>query len=404
MVTLNGFIQEINDDINVKQWIEGKKYNTKISYLNALADFCIVNNTTPSEIIETLKKETEGSILPKESSIGKWFKNYRKYSNKKGLSYNTVNNRLNIIKNFIGFYNLNRFIEKKKNNKKIKASSPKEFLTKKDIKKLLNAKISRKIRAIILVQASSGLSAQDISKLRVKDFRNGIIEQYDRVNKKYWNICKLNFERSKDGESYFTFLSEEAVEAVQDYLLFERDIQGDNDALFSDAKDSGKPFTVAGIQEAYRRLNDSLGFKPENKGEYRKFTPKSMREFFKNQMISSGANEMHRKFVMGYKIDEIIDEDEILEMYDKYMHKVTMRPIKPPISMDTYNELMDLMHEYADMVENEEFDHDKELLEENKNLREALYGVMGDNRLFKTQFKEMNKKIEELQREIKKSK
>lgn len=259
------------------------------------------------------------------------------------------------------------------------------------------------MKAIILVQASSGLSAQNIEKLKVKDFEKGIIEQYDRVHKKKWYICKLNFERGRYGDQHVTFLSDEAIEAVKNYLKHERDNPKPNQALFSDARDSGKPFTVKGIQEAYRRLNNSLKWKPENKGQFRRATSKSITEFFKVQMINSGLNTDFIRYMMGLKVNVHVDEEKLMEKYIENVHNVTLKPVKPPISMDTYNELMDLMHDYADMVENEEFNHDNELMEENRNLREALDGVMSDNDLFKRQFEEMNKKIEELQKEIKKS-
>jgi hypothetical protein len=56
----------------------------------------------------------------------------------------------------------------------------------------------------------------DVQKLKIKDFQKGLI------NVGNGKICRLNLKRTKKGVEFTTFMSMEAVEAIEQYLEFER--------------------------------------------------------------------------------------------------------------------------------------------------------------------------------------
>jgi hypothetical protein len=73
---------------------------------------------------------------------------------------------------------------------------------------LLDVCKSFKFKAIILAQASSGLSIVDVVNLKIKDFKEGLIELDDI------KICRLTLKRNKTNVKFTTFLSDEAITAI----------------------------------------------------------------------------------------------------------------------------------------------------------------------------------------------
>jgi integrase len=67
-------------------------------------------------------------------------------------------------------------------------------------------------KAIVLVGASSGLSAQEIVNLKVKDFTKG----YDQVSE----VTTLKLRWEKVGFDFITFLSPECSRAINEYLAY----------------------------------------------------------------------------------------------------------------------------------------------------------------------------------------
>ena len=87
----------------------------------------------------------------------------------------------------------------------------KEIPTKEDLQEVLKVCDTME-KAILLVGASSGLSANEIINLKVKDFNRG----YDPKT----GITTLDLRRGKVDFDFITFLSPEASKAVQEYLTY----------------------------------------------------------------------------------------------------------------------------------------------------------------------------------------
>ena len=94
-------------------------------------------------------------------------------------------------------------------------------------------------KALILCGVSSGLGANEICNLQVKDFKKGYDQKTD--------ITTLKLRRKKAGFDFVTFLSPESSRAIQDYLdyrnritseprhverLKKQKVYSDNDYLF----------------------------------------------------------------------------------------------------------------------------------------------------------------------------
>jgi len=168
----------------------------------------------------------------------------------------------------------------------LKESQIRKNLTKEDICQMLEVCRTFKMKAVILAQASSGLAGSDLLNLKISDFKEGIKEVYDD-NDERRRICQLNLKRKKTHVKFTTFFNEEAVEAIERYLEFEREDIKPDDALFSRYKSGGDHMTTMAIQHSYRDLNKFLNWKPDADG-YHKATSHMLRKFFNTQLINAG--------------------------------------------------------------------------------------------------------------------
>lgn len=281
MVVLKDVIPEIREYSVVKSWLRNLSHNSELSYLEALADFCKVNNTNPQEMLRIVHKEEEERLPAWERSINKWFEDYDEYCKGLNRAKSTRNIRRTIVNAFIAFHGLPPHAQRggRRRIDGLKKANARPNLTKEEIQTLLDVCKSFKFKAIILTQVSSGLSVADVVTLRIKDFTDGIHNVEDT------RLCRLTLSRNKTDVQFTTFLSDEAITAIEKYLEFERINPQPEEPLFSRYKAGGKPITTNGIQESYRVFNRLAGWKPE-KGKYRKATSHMMRKFFNTQLIN----------------------------------------------------------------------------------------------------------------------
>ncbi len=333
---LKDVIDEIEEKDVVISWLRDLSGHSRSSYLCAMAEFCKINNVAPDEMLNTIYKEEEERLPAWQRSVNKWFEAYDEHCKEQNRTKNTRNTRRTIINGFIGFHGLPQYSQRgvRRKFKGLKEPNKREALKKEDIKELLNASKSWKMKAMIIAQLSSGLTGVDMLNLKIKDFHNGLIESYDdqRVKRK---VCMLHLFRKKTDKEYTTFFSEEAVIAIEKYLERERIDLKEDEALFASYKSGGKHMTTTALQMAYRYLNNYLGWKQEEKGRFRKATSHMMRKTFNTLLINEGMPEEIREHFMGHVISNkvqdayfLADPQELLKVYLKYMEYVTIEKRK----------------------------------------------------------------------------
>nr|WP_319372817.1 tyrosine-type recombinase/integrase [uncultured Methanobacterium sp.] len=218
-------------------------------------------------------------------------------------------------------------------------------LTKDDISQLIGVCKSFKMKAVILAQASSGLAISDLLNLKLSDFKEGIQKVYDD-NDEPCRICQLSLERKKTHVKFTTFFSEEAVEAIETYLEFERLDVNDDGALFSRYQSGGNHMSTMAIQHSYRELNRFLGWVPDEGGFY-KATSHMMRKFFNTQLINAGMPWEIREHMMGHKLKDrvreayfLADPEELKKVYLRYIEHLTVKDsTSGKYSQDEFREL-----------------------------------------------------------------
>ena len=280
-----------------------------------MRDFCLINELNPEEMLDVAYNEELKHIPEWKRSMNDWFKKYDAYILEKRMTKRSRNTKVAIVKGF--FHHYERMTPKSRRINKSFENDPnrRNGLTKSDIRKMLEACKTLKMKAIILTGVSSGLSSSDIVELKIIDFKNGIKNAYDERTKSLRTLCSLSLDRKKTQRQFTTFLSEEAVKVINKYLEIERDNPKDNEPLFCRTRKDLNFMSPDGVQVAYRRLNGYLGMETRAKGKYRKATSHMVRKFFNTQMIIAGMPEEIREHFMGHKISNQVRDAYFLRKY-----------------------------------------------------------------------------------------
>lgn len=343
-VNLKDTINEIQTQKVVKKWMDGLSKGSKLNYLKALAEFVMITELTPKELLNIAYKEEEERVPPWERTIDEWFTKYEEHCIKCNRSKATRNTRTSIIKTF---FHMNRITtpsmlsKRRNNNNEFKIKNKRQGLTKETIKIALDGCRRLRLKAIILTQVSSGLSVSDVVKLKIKDFNDGLIK-VDEKNE----ICMFHIKRQKTDKEFTTFISVEAVEMIKKYLEIERPAYIPDDYLFSNHFRNQK-ITEDMVQNDLRALNTLLNNEQEEKGAFRDITSHMFRKFFDTQLTNKGMPEEIREHMMGHVLRDkvrdayyIANPTELMDIYFKYMEHLTVNPTKTlTIESREYREL-----------------------------------------------------------------
>ena len=166
---------------------------------------------SPDELLTEAEEEVKAGKLMRQRKIKAYLIGFRKYLQDQELSSLTVRSRLTGVKSFYKLFDIEIPSLPRSGNKARPLEENKDIPIKEDLQEVL--KVCDPLeKTLILVGASSGLSANEIKNLKIKDFKEG----YDPKTE----ITTLDLRRGKVGFDFITFLSPEASRAVWDYLSF----------------------------------------------------------------------------------------------------------------------------------------------------------------------------------------
>lgn len=345
--------KELMDDKIIKNWFSGIKAtnSTKKSYLQAMQGYTDHTNKSPLQLIEEAEHEIKAGLLMRERSITTHLMEYREGLEAQDLAPLTVKGRMTGICSFYKYYNIQLPVIPKSTKNARPQLKRKQIPTKDDIRAILQF-CDPLERALMLVGVSSGLSAIDISNLRVRDF----LEGYDPISE----ITTLHLIRQKMDYEFYTFLSPEASKAVKDYLdyrgrttkdegrkrdnqlekqhvttrdgyLFVRRAIPDEYLKLKEEKEREKlrKLDEKSIVAIYQRLNIAAQ-KSASYGEYNIIRSHNLRRFFNSTLLSEHAQLFFVDFLLGHKLDATheayyrANPESLKEEYKKYVPYITI--------------------------------------------------------------------------------
>lgn len=327
--TLKQKKEEIQEQLVIQKWLKGLKKNSKKNYLNGMALFCIINNKTPQELLDVAWKEQNERVPPWEQQIETWYDNFKEYFNEHDYGKYTAASRKQAVTNFFHSHKIQTPTDNvgRRNKNKLKVKNQREGLTKEDIKDALNTAKSYKLKALILTQATSGLSMVDVLNLNVDQFYDGLIKLDDGHE-----ICRVYLGRTKTEREHYTFIGYEAVELIKKYLELERKDPMEG-PLFAGSKTNNKRYTESSYMSMINRINERLGWNTE-KWSFNKLTSHMLRKFFETQITDSGMIHEHVTHMMGWKIEGmkahyyLAHPEELQKSYIKHLDYLTLENVE----------------------------------------------------------------------------
>ncbi len=320
--------------------------NTEKNYLQALQSYTEFTGKDPETLIIEAEEEIRAGKLMRQRSIKKHLITYRQHLQESGKSPNTVRIHLSGVKVFYKAFDV-EIPNLPRSGKARVLEKNKEIPNKEDLQEVLKV-VDPLEKAILLTGAASGLSANDICRITVGEFKKG----YDPETE----ITTLSLRREKVGFDFITFLTPEASRAVWDYIEFrartannnekkrleqleKQRIHDDSNLLF--IKRYIVPEYLISRDESLRALNgQALGKIYRTISEKaRKGTPAgdwgiirshNVRKYFNSAMLNAGADSFFVEFLMGHTLDDTraayfrASPEKLKEIYKKYIPYLTI--------------------------------------------------------------------------------
>lgn len=262
----------------------GSEY-TQSSYAATLFDFCEWLKKTPDQLITERKAELKSEDAQTTENTVREFDTMleEEKEDEKGNKYKVT--RTTIAKHcahLLSFYKYNGFPLKLKVPKH--TMHVREPHTVEELKTLIQFADPRE-RAILLVIKDSGISREDVVKLKYGD-----IQQEFESGK---DFIRVHLTRQKEQVEYDTFLGPNAVQALKIYLQERKSkdetINPDSPLL---ANIHGKPLTPLALSMTFVRLSVQTGFNT---------SPHRLRKYFESHMGLSAPSIMV-KYWLGHSL------------------------------------------------------------------------------------------------------
>lgn len=322
--------------------------NTKRNYTLAVNSYCKFTGRTPTELITDAEEEVMSGVLMRQRSVKARLLGFRNHLQNLNLAPLTVKLYMSGIVSFYRTADIELPVLPRAKKKVLPLEKHGEIPTKENLQAVL--KICDPLeKAILLVGVSSGLSANEIMNLTVKDFNDG----YDEKIK----IVTLKLRRAKVNNDFITFLSSESTDAVLEYLEYrnrtvkrndpkrERQLQkqcvmADSNFLFISRKvpdsflkthnDEERKLTRDAFMKIYRGLSEKAKLNTPT-GDWNMLRSHTVRKYFNSVLLNEGADSFFVEYCMGHTLDGTraayfrASPEKLREIYLKFVSYLTIQ-------------------------------------------------------------------------------
>lgn len=355
-----------NQDI-LNEMHTGKNHaeNTKRKFKVTIDSYCGFHKRTLEELLTEADTEEEQKIRWKKRKLKQRLLDYRRHLVDNNYSKQTIQTYMT---NLLTLYRYFDFELEKLPSMTLEDTSPiqpKQLPDKEVIRKAVEIAKPR-MKAIILLMASSGLGRAEVSNLTIKSYIESTKEYhnggtiYDVINvlEELEDIIPTFYlKREKTGKYFTTFCSPEAAHYINEYLLTRPNLKL-NDPLFD------VEYSVLGRD--FNNLNDKLKLGKVRK--YNRLRSHMLRKFHASALYNDG---MQRDFVNDLQgktknsTDEsyfFVQEEDLKAEYINHLHAVQINKEVEKVTVKS--------KEFRELeIKN------IELVNENKNLKEEVNGI-----------------------------
>ncbi|AKB36122.1 hypothetical protein MSSAC_1532 [Methanosarcina siciliae C2J] len=391
---------DITSDPKAKLWLDGfgKKRNTKLSYTLAMKQYTEFTGKTPTQLIEEGKEDIKAGKLMDERRIFIEFNEFHNNLITTDKAPKTIYTTLAGIRSFFNKYYIE--VPKVKYDSEAKSLPENEEIPEKeDLREAL--KVCTPMQAaIMLTGISGGLSAEDITNLKLKTYLDGLDKET--------GICTLVQRRMKTDTRYITFLSPECTQAINKYLeIRDRKIKAKDsrrerqlakqraspdsylfiserikDEYLQTGDEEIRKLTVGAITKIFRDISDKAQQNTPG-GQWNTIRSHNMRKVFDSALLNAGADSFFVEFIIGHKIDKTraayfrAQPEKLKEIYAGYIDALTIEEKLDPTEHPSYtlmkqrNEELETQNEIMTRERQAERETLKTVLDEIEKLKQA---------------------------------
>lgn len=312
----------MSECLEINTWLTGidAKPKTAVLYKKTIGGFCEFLEQPTEKIIKSYISEIKEGLLMPERSIFHDVPRYLDSLKKRNLSPKTIHTYKAAVKSFFKYYYI-EFPNIKNGKVKPLEANANRFLTKDQVKHVLDYTVHIRNKAIILVMATSGMAANEIINLKVGQI------SFDKDD-----IGTIRLRREKVQYDYFTFLSPEAVKLLKEYWK-ERERRLDKklsktDYCFTTRYENGMNIQV--FMNTFQDIARRAGYEKGTKKRYCDIRSHAFRKFFSNSMQQAGMPRDDVDSLLGHVPDGTDqayfgnDIDILKEKYIKHLPAITL--------------------------------------------------------------------------------
>jgi integrase len=388
----------------IKNWLAStsRRPQTRRLYGYSMQYYTEFLKMTPEEILAEAEDEMDRRVKPRNSKLLVHLNEFRENLEKQGYAPLTIKSRMTAV---YSFYTTNDIQLPKLPRNEMKAKPLKEHMAipeKENLQAILRH-CDELEKVVVLIGASAGLGAQEISNLKVCDFNNG----YDEKT----GVTTLQLRREKAQWDFVTYLSPEATQAVNDYLdyrkrtakgngerrnrqLAKQRVYSDSDYLLIRRKvpneylethdEELRRLSEKAIGEIYIALAESANLSTPH-GEWGLVRSHNVRKVFNSTLLNNGADSFRVDFWMGHT------QDDTRAAYFRAAAKGGLR--------DTYMEYMSFLS-LVEKYDPEKDPNFKKLKDENKVLSRVVENTAYESRTARNEVEDAKEEIEKLKQRL----
>ena len=326
-----GLREEIRNSESYNYFLSIKTRTKKTNdrYLSDLTDYCDFNNMGIDDLIAEANQEEDAGIRKNKRKLKTRLVNFRGYLRTKGYAEKHIKTRFRNVKSFYKHNDIELpFIpeDTKQYDQQLRHD---EVPTKDDIKRAIEATTSLRNRAIYLFMATSGSASAETRTFTVREWMLGTKEFHGETEDIQRALNKMNGEmeyipvfpiiRQKKNLDYYTCITPEANQYIVNWLKTRKNLTLD-DYVFNISENA--------LGDAYRSVNDKLGWGRVKGGRFRYFSSHQMRRF--NFNVFGIENESFAYMIEGRKFSATSEAyftrnpDKIRAKYREFVNDLTI--------------------------------------------------------------------------------
>lgn len=301
----------IEENGEIRDWLReirgGEAHeSTKKVFAGALKKYCEFRGLTPAELLDEAEEDLK--LERRKRQVKRHLLDFKDYLKETGRGKTTVGHYMSAISSFFTSHDV--FLPKLSNGAR-EVEWEKEEYDREKVRELVNV-CSPREKAIFLTMFQSGLAANEVANLQIKDLKE-----------RREDVTVLRLKREKNGYKFITFLGRDARAAIDHYLKIRNEgaliparpnlskrakVESEDEYVFitydSHARQWNK-IDTAHVSKYMMQACKKLGwYNGEKMNPYR---PHALRASFATILNNNGVPKNFVDFMLGHKPSETDD-------------------------------------------------------------------------------------------------